>query len=184
MEGNQITEEVSDYDVLDHCQLLEQTAEEPVSKKCPQLEEMYQNLKAENIRFVGVGNRFRREVRGESGDFPQKSWQKKGNLPEYFSPTRRMHFIRILSQKSWDILPLMLWIRKKHPSGAPIIGNLWKSDGCFYKKRIDTIPVEKKQHNKDISNLFWGISVFVLPWKNVSLWDFYAIKQHIQLKTE
>ena len=114
----------------------------------PQLEEMYQNLKAENINLIGVGT-----DSGESEEnleTSRKILTEKGVTFQNISPDPENAFYQDFIS---EILPPTLWIRKEtsleHLSLA-----IWKIRWMFYKRELIRSCPRNKQHNKDIGNLF------------------------------
>ncbi len=106
----------------------------------PQLEEMYQNLKAENINLIGVGT-----DSGESEEnleTSRKILTEKGVTFQNIFPTRRKHFIRISISEILGYPTTYVVDKEGNIIGAPIIGNL-ENQMDVLQKRIDTILSEK-----------------------------------------
>ena len=98
----------------------------------PQLEEMYQNLKAENINLIGVGT--------DSGESEENLETSRKILTE-----KGVTFQNISQDFISEILgyPTTYVVDKEgNIIGAPIIGNL-ENQMDVLQKRIDTILSEK-----------------------------------------
>ena len=106
----------------------------------PQLEEMYQNLKAENINLIGVGT-----DSGESEEnleTSRKILTEKGVTFQNISPDPENAFYQDFISEILGYPTTYVVDKEGNIIGAPNIGNL-ENQMDVLQKRIDTILSEK-----------------------------------------
>ena len=106
----------------------------------PELEEMYQNLKAENINLIGVGT-----DSGESEEnleTSRKILTEKGVTFQNISPGPENAFYQDSISEILGYPTTYVVDKEGNIIGAPIIGNL-ENQMDVLPKRIDTVLSEK-----------------------------------------